>query len=260
MPHTVTVTSSLGAPQVPDLPDIPRLPPPGERDDPPEPDGPFPRQSPEKFVERPPNYPQKKRRLEELKDRRTALQDEFERQMRTGSGRVEDRVSEEVRNELSNVRTKIPAMKNIVPENPGTAAIVTRTGEGYNRSDELQAQVSRGVIDTFYYTPAGAEKKPAVTPGNGPDSPVERPAQTRTDALLMYGEKPFADVREQVAGVPFVAGVLQPSLQEVQSIRDTGQVPERAKKNLSGAAGTSFGGTGLILLAGIAFAGYQASQ
>jgi len=255
MPHTVTVTSSLGAPQIPDLPRPPR---PGEGSG--GSNGPAPRQNPEDYVERPQNYTQKQRRLKELKDRREALKDKARRQMRRGGGRPEDRVSEEVRNELSSVRAKVPAMKMIVPQNPGTVAIVTRTGEGYNRSDELQAQVSKGVIDTFYYTPAGAEKKPAITPGNGPGSPVERPAQTQTDALLMYGEKPLADVREQVAGVPFVAGVLQPSLQEVQSIRDTGRVPERAKQNLSGAAGASFGGTGLILLAGVAFAGYQVSQ
>jgi len=255
MPHTVTVTSSLGAPQIPDLPRPPR---PGEGSG--GSNGPAPRQNPEDYVERPQNYTQKQRRLKELKDRRKALQEKARRQMRTGSGRKRDRISEEVLNELSSVKAKVPAMKVIVPQNPGTVAIVTRTGEGYNRSDELQAQVSKGVIDTFYYTPAGAEKKPAITPGNGPGSPVERPAQTRTDALLMYGEKPLADVREQVAGVPFVAGVLQPSLQEVQSIRDTGRVPERAKQNLSGAAGASFGGTGLILLAGVAFAGYEFGQ
>jgi len=188
MPHTVTVTSSLGATRSNEG---------------------TPRQSPEDYVERPQNYPEKQRRLEELKK--------------------------------GGPTKKVTAMKNIVPQNPGTVAIVTGTQEleSENRSEE--EQVIKGVIDKFFYT-------------------VEGPAETRLDGLLMYGEKPLADVREQVTGVPFVAGVLQPSLQEVQSIRDTGQVPERAKKNLSGAAGASFGGTGLILLAGVAFAGYQASQ
>jgi hypothetical protein len=210
-------------------------------------------------VERPRNYSEKQRRLKELKDRRGELKKKVQRQRRTGTGR--NRISEQLLNEVLSIKGKVPAMKVIVPQNPGTVAIVTRIGESYSgRSDELQAQVSKDMIDKFYYTPAGAEKKPAITPGNGPGSPVERPAQTRTDALLMYGEKPLADVREQVAGVPFVAGVLQPSLQEVQSILDTGRVPERAKQNLSGAAGASFGGTGLILLAGVAFAGYQFGQ